>query len=68
MEKERTRLAREIDKCVAEIKKIDGKLANAEFLAKAPPAVVEETRERKLDFAATVAKLEAALGRVDTAA
>jgi valyl-tRNA synthetase len=68
MQKERTRLAREIDKCLVEIKKIDGKLANAEFLAKAPPAVVEENRERKLDFAATVAKLEAALGRVDTAA
>jgi valyl-tRNA synthetase len=68
MQKERTRLAREIDKCRAEISKIDGKLANADFIAKAPPAVVEETRERKVDFAATIDKLQAALKRVDAAA
>jgi valyl-tRNA synthetase len=68
MQKERSRLAREIDKCRAEIRKIDGKLANTEFIAKAPPAVVEETRERKVDFAATIDKLQAALKRVDAAA
>ena len=68
MDKERTRLAREIDQCLAEIKKIDGRLANHEFLAKAPPAVVEEARERRVDFAATIDKLKAALRRVDAAA
>jgi valyl-tRNA synthetase len=68
MDKERTRLAREIDNCLAEIRKIDGRLANGDFLAKAPPAVVEEARERRGDFAATVDKLKAALRRVDAAA
>jgi valyl-tRNA synthetase len=68
MEKERTRLAREIDKCLAEIKKIDVKLANADFIAKAPAEVVEENRERKLDFAKTVQNLQAALKRVDAPA
>jgi len=68
MQQERTRLAREIDRCRAEIRKIDGKLANADFIAKAPPAVVEETRERKVDFAATIEKLQAALKRVGAAA
>ena len=68
MEKERTRLAREIDKCLAEIKKIDVKLANADFIAKAPAEVVEENRERKVDFAKTVQNLQAALKRVDAPA
>jgi len=64
---ERARLAREIEKCQAEIRKIDAKLANESFLAKAPPEVVEENRERKVDFEATMAKLQAALKRVEAA-
>jgi len=68
MDKERTRLAREIDKCLAEIKKIDVKLANVDFIAKAPAEVVEENRERKVDFAKTVQNLQAALKRVDAPA
>ena len=65
---ERARLAREIEKSQAEIRKIDAKLANASFVAKAPAEVVEENRERKTDFEATVVKLQAALKRVDAAA
>jgi len=64
---ERARLMREIDKCQAEIRKVDAKLANASFLAKAPPEVVEENRERKAEFEATLAKLQAALKRVEAA-
>ena len=59
---------REIDKSRAEIRKIDAKLANESFVAKAPPEVVEENRERKADFEATVKKLQAALKRVEAAA
>jgi valyl-tRNA synthetase len=65
MAAERARLAREIDKHLAEIEKIDGKLANASFIAKAPPDVVAENRERKADFGDAVQKLRAALNRVD---
>ena len=68
MEAERARLTREIDKSRAEIRKIDAKLANESFVAKAPPEVVEENRDRKTDFEATVRKLQAALKRVETAA
>jgi valyl-tRNA synthetase len=68
MGSERTRLVREIEKSKAEIKKIDAKLANENFVAKAPPEVVEENRERRADFEATMRKLQAALKRVETLA
>ena len=64
---ERARLEREIDKCRSEIGKVDAKLANESFVAKAPPEVVEENRERKADFEATITKLQAALKRVEAA-
>jgi valyl-tRNA synthetase len=64
---ERARLEREVDRCRSEIGKVDAKLANASFVAKAPPEVVEENRERKADFEATIAKLQAALKRVEAA-
>jgi hypothetical protein len=37
-------------------------------MAKAPPEIVEENRERKADFEATVKKLQVALKRVEAAA
>jgi valyl-tRNA synthetase len=64
MDAERARLEREIAKSEAEIAKVDAKLANADFVAKAPPEVVEENRERKAAFEATVKKLRTALKRV----
>jgi valyl-tRNA synthetase len=64
---ERARLMREIDKCKAEIAKIDAKLANESFVAKAPPEVVEENRERRADFEETLKRLQAALKRVESA-
>jgi valyl-tRNA synthetase len=67
MAAERTRLAREIEKSQAEIRKVDAKLANASFMAKAPPEIVEENRERKAGFEAAVRKLQAALKRVEAA-
>jgi valyl-tRNA synthetase len=67
MEAERARLNREMEKCVAEIRKIDAKLANASFVTKAPPEVVEENRERRAAFEATEIKLQAALKRVEAA-
>ncbi len=67
MAAERTRLQREIEKAASEIKKIDAKLSNAGFVAKAPPDVVEENRERKADYEAVTAKLQAALKRVEAA-
>jgi valyl-tRNA synthetase len=64
----RARLAREIERSQAEIRKVEAKLANESFMAKAPPEIVEENRERKAGFEAAVQKLQAALRRVETPA
>jgi len=61
---EKARLAKEIAKQQGEIKKLSGKLSNEGFIAKAPPEVVEEQRERLMDAEAAKAKLEEALKRL----
>jgi valyl-tRNA synthetase len=65
MDAEHARLMREVDKTRAEIAKIDARLANADFVAKAPPEVIEENRERKGAFEATLKRQLAALKRVE---
>jgi valyl-tRNA synthetase len=67
MDAERARLEREIAKDEAEIAKVDARLDNADFVAKAPPEVIEENRERKAAFEATAKKLRAALKRLESA-
>jgi valyl-tRNA synthetase len=62
---ERKRLAGARDKALAEGEKVAQKLANAEFVARAKPEVVEENRERLAAFQAEAARLEAALARID---
>jgi valyl-tRNA synthetase len=61
---EKLRLAKEIGKLEADAKKIEGKLGNAEFVAKAPDEVVEENRERLEEAHARAQKLAAALKRL----
>jgi valyl-tRNA synthetase len=58
---ERTRLTRERDKTRSEIDKVAKKLANADFVRRAPEEVVTENRDRLAAFQAEVARLEAAL-------
>jgi valyl-tRNA synthetase len=64
---EQKRLQKEIAKADGEIAKIEKKLSNESFLAKAPDAVVAENRERLADEQAQRAKLAEALGRVAAA-
>ena len=61
---EKSRLVREVDKAAKEIARIDAKLGNAQFMAKAPEEVVEEQRERRADQAALKARTEAAIARL----
>ncbi|MDQ0463884.1 valyl-tRNA synthetase [Caulobacter ginsengisoli] len=63
---ERTRLTKEIATQDADIERTNRKLGNPDFLAKAKEEVVEENRERLAEAEAARAKLQAALGRLET--
>jgi len=62
---ERARLDKEMAKLKSDVAKLDQKLANPQFVAKAPEDVVQEQRERRAARAATLARLEAAAARLD---
>jgi valyl-tRNA synthetase len=62
--KERARLSKDIDKLAGEAGKIESKLANAQFVAKAPPEVIEEQRDRLAELRQTVARLASARDRL----
>ncbi len=61
---ERARLQREIGKEDSEVEKIDKKLGNEQFVAKAKPEVIEEQRQRREDALARRERLVAALSRL----
>jgi valyl-tRNA synthetase len=62
--REKARLQKEIDKLADEIDKTERKLANEQFVAKAPPEVIEDQRERLAEAAQAQAKLITALERL----
>ena len=61
---ERARLEKERAKAQREAEQVARKLDNPDFVARAEPEVVEETRERLENARAEVARLEAALARI----
>jgi valyl-tRNA synthetase len=61
---EAARLAKELAKTADEVARIDKKLNNPNFVAKADPDVVEAEREKRAEFEAAREKLTVALGRV----
>ena len=61
---ETTRLNKELAKLDGEIGGVERKLANAEFIAKAPEEVIEENRERIAEARARQAKIRDALTRL----
>ena len=61
---ESARLQKEIKKLGDEVGKIDAKLGNAAFVARAPEEVVEEQRDRRQQAEATRARLSTALQRL----
>jgi valyl-tRNA synthetase len=62
--REKGRLQKEIDKLTGEIDKTENKLANEQFVAKAPPEVIEDQRERLGEAKQARAKLASALERL----
>ena len=65
---ERTRLEKEMSKVEADIKRVDAKLGNANFVARAPEEVVEEEKEKREEALARKQKLIEALERLKGAA
>jgi valyl-tRNA synthetase len=65
---EKQRLQKEIAKAEGEIRKLQNKLSNEQFLQKAPEAVVEEQRERLAEEERARAKLDEALKRLSAVA
>jgi valyl-tRNA synthetase len=61
---ETTRLEKEIAKADADIKRVDAKLGNADFMARAPEEVVDEQRERREEAEARRQKFAEALERL----
>jgi valyl-tRNA synthetase len=64
LEAETKRLSKEIAKLDTEIAKANGKLSNEAFVAKAPPAVIEQERARIATFSDKVEKMRAQLEKL----
>jgi valyl-tRNA synthetase len=65
---ESVRLAKEMAKADADIARVDAKLGNANFVARAPEEVVEEEKEKREEAQARKAKIAEALERLKASA
>jgi valyl-tRNA synthetase len=63
---EAKRLGREIEKAESDLGKMDAKLSNPQFMAKAKEEAVEEARERKAELEGAIRRLKAAIRRLET--
>jgi len=61
---EKARLSKEIARLEGEVAKAQGKLSNEAFVAKAPPAVITQERQRMADFESTLGKMRGQLERL----
>ncbi len=61
---EKARLGKEAARLEGEITKANGKLSNQAFVAKAPPAVIEQEQKRLADFGAALDKIRQQLVRL----
>ena len=61
---EKLRLGKEVARLDGEITKATAKLSNEAFVAKAPPAVIDQERKRVADFTATLEKMREQLQRL----
>lgn len=61
---EKARLGKEEQRLAGELAKANAKLSNEAFVAKAPPAVIEQERKRIAEFGAALEKIRAQLKRL----
>ena len=64
LEAEKARISKEIARLEGELAKANAKLGNEAFVAKAPPAVIDEAKKRIADFTATLGRLRDQLTRL----
>ncbi|MFN5419880.1 MAG: valine--tRNA ligase [Burkholderiales bacterium] len=64
---EKIRLGKEVTRLESEIGKANGKLSNEAFVAKAPPAVIDQERKRVADFEANLSKMKSQLLQLEAA-
>ncbi|WP_417520072.1 valine--tRNA ligase [Minwuia sp.] len=64
MDAEKARLTKELKKLDGEIERIDKKLSNEKFTARAPEEVVAQERERRVGYVEAQTKLKAAMERL----
>lgn len=64
---ERARLTKDLEKARAELGKVEAKLANPNFTQKVPPAVLEEHRNRQVEWVTKVRQAETALANLPPA-
>ena len=64
LDAERTRLHKEIDKTGKELEKLQRKLSNEDFLAKAPPDVIDKDKARQAELGTIKEKLADTLQRL----
>jgi valyl-tRNA synthetase len=67
LEAERARLAKDLAKAEADIKRVDAKLANESFVSRAPEEVVEGEKEKRDEATARKMKIAEALERLQGA-
>ncbi len=62
--KERARLEKELHKAESEIARVDAKLNNPDFVARAPEEVIDEQREKRAEAEALAVRLKEAVARL----
>ena len=63
--KERARLTKDLKKADDEVARVDQKLNNKDFVAKAPEDVVQELRDKRVEHLSVRSKVQEALKRVE---
>jgi valyl-tRNA synthetase len=64
LSKERARLEKDLQRARDEIARFDAKLANEQFVSRAPEDVLAEQREKREEATALAARLQEAIARL----